>query len=184
MNQSTYPEKSWVDPRLEKRPSPIHGTGVFAAQAIRAGERLVIPGGIVFTSEDKQAGRVHLDPGKEYNEDQLDEDLFMVMPIDEDISYWFSHSCDPNFWGDVARRDIAVDEEITTDYALCIADEDYRLAPCRCGTSLCRHEITGNDWQLPELQQRYRGHFVPFIERKIQAMNEHSKAKGKGGRIN
>lgn len=124
MSQSTYPPKSWADPRLEKRPSPIHGTGVFATEAIRAGERLVISGGIVFTMEDKEAGRVHLDPNKEYNEDQLDEDLFMVMPIDEDIGYWFSHSCDPNFWGDVARRDIAPNEEITTDYALCIADED------------------------------------------------------------
>lgn len=35
------------------------------------------------------------------------------MPIDEDLNYFFNHSCDPNFWGDAARRDIAAGEEIT-----------------------------------------------------------------------
>jgi hypothetical protein len=31
--------------------------------------------------------------------------------------------------------------------------------------------VTGNDWKLPALQQRYRGYFTPHIERLIRALN-------------
>ena len=31
----------------------------------------------------------------------------------------------------------------------------------------CRHHVTGDDWQLPELQTRYAGHFSPYIQRRI-----------------
>jgi len=166
VSNHNYPRKSWFDPRLEKRASPIHGAGIFAAQPIRAGERLAVPGGIVFTSEERSAG-LKLDPSKAYNEAQIGTDLFMLMPIDEDLFYFFNHSCDPNFWGDTARRDIAAGEEITTDYALEMDDESYSLEPCRCGSPMCRQRMTGNDWRLPELQCRYRGHFAVFIEAKL-----------------
>jgi hypothetical protein len=36
---------------------------------------------------------------------------------------------------------------------------------------LCRGRVTGDDWKLPELQQRYRGHFTVHIEQLIQALN-------------
>ena len=172
MASPMYPETSWVDLRLEKRSSSIHGIGVFANQFIQAGERLVIAGGIVFTPEDWQAGNVQLDPAKQYNEAQIGENLFLAMPIDEDINYWFNHSCDPNFWGDVARHAIQAGAEITTDYALSIADEDYCLEPCQCGFVLCRRQVTGNDWKLFELQDRYRGQFGAYIERRIQQLNK------------
>jgi hypothetical protein len=172
MNHTRYPHKPWCDPRLEKRASPIHGTGIFATHLIHAGERLVIPGGIVFSSEEWTAGTVPLDPTRAYNEAQIDDDLFLAMPIDEDLTYYFNHSCDPNFWGDVARRAIQEGEEITTDYALAIVHEDYVLDPCRCKSALCRHRVTGNDWTLPDLQHRYRGQFAPFIERRIRAWGQ------------
>ncbi len=35
--------------------------------------------------------------------------------------------------------------------------------PCRCGSPICRGIITGNDWQLQEVQERYQGHFSPFL---------------------
>ncbi|MBV9790828.1 MAG: SET domain-containing protein-lysine N-methyltransferase [Chloroflexi bacterium] len=172
MSSRSYPEQSWFDPRLEKRSSPIHGTGIFATQFIRAGERIAIPGGIVVTSQDKAAGNVKLDPTKAYNEAQLDDNVFLLMPIDEDLYYFFNHSCDPNFWGETTRRDIAPGEEITTDYALEIADDDYCLAPCRCGSPLCRQHVTGNDWQRPELQARYDGKFAFFIQRRIEDLRQ------------
>jgi hypothetical protein len=168
MTRPLYPTTSWFDPRLEKGTSPIHGAGIFTTAAIQAGERLLIPGGIVFTLEEWGAGSVPLDPAKVYNESRIDEHYFLANPIDEDLLYFFNHSCDPNLWGDVARRDIVAGEELTTDYGLEMADENYLLEPCRCGTALCRGRVTGNDWNLPELQQRYRGHFPPFIERKIE----------------
>jgi hypothetical protein len=72
---------------------------------------------------------------------------------------------------DKAWRDIQAGEEITTDYALCIAAPQYRLEPCRCGSPLCRGCVTGNDWKLPDLQHRYRGCFTHYIERLIQQLH-------------
>jgi hypothetical protein len=172
VSHTPYLQKSWFDPRLEKRASPIHGTGIFATHLIHAGERLVIPGGIVFSTAEWTAGKVPLDPSRAYNEVQIDDDLFLAMPIDEDLNYYFNHSCDPNFWGNVARRAIQEGEEITTDYALGIVHEGYCLDPCRCGSALCRQRVTGNDWTLPELQRRYHGQFAPFVERWIQARGQ------------
>jgi uncharacterized protein len=165
-----YPERSWFDPRLEKRDSPIHGSGVYATAPITAGELLQVVGGMVFTGAEQPAVHARLDPSVHYNEGKLDDDLYIVMPVDDGLNYFFNHSCDPNFWGYTARRDIAVGEEITMDYAVEFDDPDYLLEPCRCGTALCRGRLTGNDWQRPDLQERYRGHFEPFLERKIQAL--------------
>src|SRR5687768_13721421 len=94
-----YPERSWFDPRLEKRESPIHGSGVYATAPIKAGELLQRVGGIVFTSAEQPAVQARLDPTLAYNEGKLDDDLFIVMPIDDGLNYFFNHSCDPNFWG-------------------------------------------------------------------------------------
>jgi hypothetical protein len=84
-----------------------------------------------------------------------------------------NHSCDPNLWMRdavtvVARRRIGPGDELTVDYAL------YSAAPwwsmrCNCGASNCRRVITGNDWQLQDLQSRYRGHFAPLVTRLIDA---------------
>ena len=167
MRNHGYPDRSSFDPRLELRPSPVHGRGVFATAPVRAGERLQVVGGTVFTGAEKAAGAVRLEPGREYNEGQLDEDLWIVMPVDEGLNYFFNHSCDPNSTGEVARRDIAAGEEVTMDYAIEIADDGYVLAPCRCGTALCRGSVTGDDWRRPELQARYGTEFAPFLRRRM-----------------
>jgi SET domain-containing protein len=86
---------------------------------------------------------------------------------------WLNHSCDPNVWMDdevtlAARRDISAGEELTGDYALWELDPAW-ICPfgCNCGSHLCRHRITGRDWELPELQRRYAGHWHPVIEARI-----------------
>jgi uncharacterized protein len=157
----------WFDRRLVMRPSPIHGIGTFATHSIRAGERLIwVSGGIVYTSEDWQTGRVQL-AGEQYNESQIGDNLFLATP--KSLYYYVNHACDPTMLNDVAWRDIQPGEEITTDYAYGESVPDYRLEPCQCGAAICRGRVTGNDWQLPELQQRYRGYFSPHIERLIRA---------------
>jgi hypothetical protein len=79
-----------------------------------------------------------------------------------------NHSCDPNTWfaGDalVTRRDIAAGEELTVDYAT--ASDDFVLM-CHCETYRCRQVIEGTDWQIPQLQQRYSGHWSPPLQRLI-----------------
>ncbi len=169
MEYRTEPVTMWFDWRLVMRPSPIHGIGTFATHAIRAGERLIwVSGGIVYTSEDWRTGRVQLAP-EQYNEGQIGDDLFIATP--KSLGYYVNHSCDPNMLDFTAWRDIAAGEEITTDFAYCTAAPNYCLEPCNCGSSVCRGRVTGNDWKLPVLQQRYRGYFTPHIERLIQALN-------------
>jgi hypothetical protein len=75
-----------------------------------------------------------------------------------------NHSCDPDAWwtDDVtltALRDIAAGEEITFDYATATADPDFLLR-CNCATMRCRGLVTGDDWRIPQLHDRYNGHWT------------------------
>ncbi len=93
------------------------------------------------------------------------------MQDDDDPSQFGNHSCDANLWMRdavriVARRNINQDEELTIDYALMIV-VPWQM-DCGCGASACRATITGDDWQLPELQLRYKDHFSPFINERIR----------------
>jgi hypothetical protein len=68
----------------------------------------------------------------------------------------------------VAMRNIAAGEEITFDYAMSETSEYSML--CRCGQSNCRKTVTGNDWCLPDLQQRYGQFFSQYIRNKIDGV--------------
>jgi SET domain-containing protein len=102
--------------------------------------------------------------------------LFAVRPIDAsavvDVAYErLNHSCEPNIgWSSdgqlVAMRDIAPDEELTTDYALALDDRDFVMT-CHCETYRCRQMIEGIDWQIPQLQKRYAGYWSPDVQRRI-----------------
>jgi hypothetical protein len=75
----------------------------------------------------------------------------------------------------VARRDIEAGEELTVDYALFEGDESWVADwKCQCASEWCRKEITGKDWRLLELQERYRNHFSPWINRRIEAMRKNA----------
>jgi SET domain len=80
--------------------------------------------------------------------------------------HFLNHSCDPNIWlADevtlITKRAINVVEEITADYATWETEEDWVAAwSCNCSSHLCRGLITGRDWRLPELQDRYSDHFL------------------------
>jgi hypothetical protein len=139
---------------------------VFATAPTAARERIQVVGGLVFTEAERPRLRGRLESGVAYNEGQLDDDLWVLNPVEEGLNYFFNHSCDPNSTGEVARRDIAAGEEVTMDYAIEM-DGDYEPALCRCGTALCRGRVTGSDWQRPELQERYGEEFLPFLRRRM-----------------
>ena len=164
--------KSWFSLKVEVRESAIHGKGLHARTAIAAGEVVVVKGGHVFPTTVRDAVEQKLGP----TEIQIWDDLFLgpVRPEEREASMMYlNHSCDPNvgLQGQivfVALRDIAADDELTTDYAM-MDDEDWTMA-CACGARLCRGTVTGRDWRLPELQQRYRGFFSTYLARKIAAL--------------
>jgi putative ABC transport system permease protein len=41
---------------------------------------------------------------------------------------------------------------------------------CQCGSPLCRHEITSEDWRRPDLWERYGDHWVPALLERIEAI--------------
>ncbi|HET8532609.1 MAG TPA: SET domain-containing protein-lysine N-methyltransferase [Methylomirabilota bacterium] len=162
---------TYRSPKTEVRVSPIHGQGLFARIAIAAGEIVAAKGGHVLTGSEWAA----LEPALGPAEIQIGEDLF-IAPVREDhrdgSMLYTNHSCDPNLaiQGQivlVAMRDIAAGEELTIDWAT-TDDGDHELA-CRCGSPRCRGVVTGKDWMRPELQERYRGWFCWFLQRKIDA---------------
>jgi hypothetical protein len=168
MSPSKYLPSTWFDPRVALGPSNVHGQGLFATDAIRECEAVMVWGGDVYTAEELRAGKV---PPGNWSYDEIDEGLFLFAP-GAGMDYFLNHSCDPNVWmADevtvVAQRDIQPGEEIAIDYALVKTRENYRLEPCRCGTARCRGTVTGSDWTLPELQARYRGRFMRHINRRI-----------------
>jgi uncharacterized protein len=163
------PSVSWLHPRVEVRDSPIEGRGLFALGVLQAGEPVVRLGGRLI--DDAAMARVARTEQR-YSAMRLDEDSHLLMASDDPASHG-NHSCDPNLWLEgaltegaltiVARHDIAPGEELTLDYAL-VTDDDAWSMSCSCGATTCRGIVTGKDWQLPELQERYRGHFLPYIE--------------------
>jgi hypothetical protein len=44
--------------------------------------------------------------------------------------------------------------------------DDYEMK-CNCGAENCRGTVTGKDWQRQDLQEKYRGYFAWFLQRKI-----------------
>lgn len=95
------------------------------------------------------------------------------------IAYFMNHSCDPNVGfgsGDsfVAKRDILAGEELCWDYGVGESNPRFKMQ-CRCGTAVCRGVITGNDWQLPELQNRHDGWFLRSLQEKINKLRGQGK---------
>lgn len=164
---------SFRSPKTEVKPSPIQGLGLFASDPIAEDEIVCVKGGYILGGKawrelEKDLGAAEI---------QIGEDLF-VAPVNHGervgSMLYTNHSCDPNIAirGQivfVAMRDIAAGEELTHDWATA-DDLDYEL-DCNCGSDQCRGTITGKDWMKPELQEKYKGWFCWFLERKIRSMD-------------
>lgn len=141
-----YLARSWVHPALAGGESRIHGEGVFATAPIARGEKLMEFGGEKISGAQAASGDY-----RECSVWTIADDLYLALPesdpepsLDENLN----HSCDANAWlADevmlVARRDIG------------------------CGSAGCRKRLTERDWTHPDVQERYRGHFHPLVQKLI-----------------
>ncbi len=165
--QQDVPLLSWLDPRVEIAPSLIDRHGLFATARIKCGEVVIRWGGRVITDAEVEGlQRAFETTGTEYSCASIGEGLSLLQASDDPLRYG-NHSCDPNLWmvgatTQEARRDIAAGEELTTDYGTISATATWRM-DCRCGSRFCRKTVTGDDWRLPELHDRYGEHFSPFL---------------------
>jgi hypothetical protein len=175
-------DEDWISPNTEIKQSGIGGKGLFTTKPIKKDEVVVVWGGTYVASEEaekaKQEGKLVM---------QWDGNLYSVEDRGEGTGYFVNHSCEPNLWMKgayalVAMRDVKEGEELTADYALWEADEGYVSKwECGCGSQSCRKRITGKDWQLPELQERYKDHFSPLINKRIRGLIK--KAYSSGGLV-
>ena len=164
-----------TDPRIEFRNSRISGSGMFAREPIKKGETVCIVGGSVMTDAEFEAFQSTY---RNYNAIQIDDHLHLVEDpeVTRTLEGSMNHSCDSSIWmADevtlVARRDLKTGEEATVDYALFTTQSNWMLdTRCRCGSPDCRRIITGDDWRREDVQERYRGHFSPFINRRIERL--------------
>ncbi len=76
----------------------------------------------------------------------------------------------------VAMRDIVAGEEIYYDYALTENHPDFSFPVCLCKKENCRGKISGNDWKIQELQEKYGRHFLPHVLKSIDAQKEAAAA--------
>jgi len=163
------PTASWISPKTQRGlPSKLGGKGIFAKEPIKQGEIVAIKMGRIIDRDMLVANQATV-KGSQL---QITDDLYIAPLTDEERELsmiYINHSCEPNLGKQgqiftVARRDILPGEELTLDYAM-YTDDDILDMACNCQTPSCRKRITGKDWMLPELQQRYKGYFVWFIER-------------------
>lgn len=117
-------------------PSPIHSRGVFAARAFKRGDivlRWDVSRRIAAADIDSLAAaeRPYVHP--------YDASSFVLVQIPE---RFVNHSCDHNTevvaFADVAIRDIAAGEEITSNYETDGAGLSFE---CSCGAPSCRKNI-------------------------------------------
>jgi len=161
----------WTHPHMAVRSVRDHGHGVFATADIPKGTVLAVLGGLTMTGSEWQKLS---EPDKRHSL-QVDEDLFLAPTLPRTAGDYLNHSCDPNLGvaGHVALvslRPVKAGEELCFDYAMTDGSA-YDEFTCACGTPYCRGSITGMDWALPELRDRYRGFFSTYLTRRIEILD-------------
>ncbi|HET7143974.1 MAG TPA: SET domain-containing protein-lysine N-methyltransferase [Anaerolineales bacterium] len=169
MDKSSF---SYLNSKCEVSDHAEGGCGVFANSVISKGDLVSLWGGRIVHKDG-------LDPSMpRFNQRvlQVDEDFYLITAEEPEPNDCFNHSCDPNlgFFGQiglVALRDIGSGEELMFDYAMSDGGP-YDEFECNCGSPNCRGKITGSDWELPELWNKYKGYFSPYIARRIEKISK------------
>jgi SET domain-containing protein len=176
---------------MELRDSPLGGKGLFAKSLIKKGEVVwadqdCMGHGKLLNQEQISAlpkpDRLRYLHFAYQVSDSVWLGTFDNEEANQDASYFWNHSCDPTTWFVTdelmeASRDILPGEEITFDYGTMYTIEwpdleERKIAmpqtiKCLCGTKACRGRVSAEDWKRPELREKYKGRWVPFVQEMI-----------------
>ncbi len=175
-NRLPPPTDGWMDARLVVRNSPIEGRGLFFADSLPVETVVLRLGGRLVSSAELDAlmGQAEADPAAPYVDTiTVYDEAHLVLPPNTPIHFG-NHSCDPTLWHVgpyelATRRDVMAGEEATLDYGTVSGADGFRMA-CRCEAAACRGEATSADWRREELHERYRGHWVPALQERIDRL--------------
>ncbi|MEM7293864.1 MAG: SET domain-containing protein-lysine N-methyltransferase [Pseudomonadota bacterium] len=164
---------SYRSPKIKVSDDTLAGRGVVAAEPISLGEVVAIKAGHIVDRQTVEKITAELGDFSL----QIHDDFYLTPTTAEEVdqtTIFINHSCDANvgFQGSniyVAIRDIAAGEELCHDYAMARTD-GYTLN-CHCGAAECRGTVTGDDWRLPEVQQKYGDYFVFHVLQRIRELN-------------
>ncbi len=154
----------------EARETPGKGHGSFAVRPIPAGTFVVCFGGTPLSFEEFSSHTAD----QRSRSIQVDHDPVILGPPEREPGDSINHSCDPNLGlvaanRLVARRDIAVGEELTYDYAT--SDSvPYDEFDCACASPTCRGTVRGTDWTRDAIQDTNAGWFSPYLARRIAGL--------------
>jgi uncharacterized protein len=159
---------SYLHPALYHIEGPS-GRSVVSAMLLAKGTVLAVWGGTTYDAPSF----FQLPPERRQISVQIEDHLFLVPEV-EGPAEWINHSCMPNagLSGQivlVTLRDVSAGEEICYDYAMSDGSP-YDEFECSCGAPTCRRRVTGNDWHIPELWDRYAGRFSPYLQRRIDSL--------------
>ena len=162
--------KAGKAPLIKVRGSKVHGSGVFAAQPIRKGRRIIEYTGDRVT---------HAEADRRYEDkDASDNHTFLFIVdratvIDAGVggneARFINHSCDPNCESVIegrrvfieAIRDIAAGEELAYDYQIQRDEDDPanvdEVFACRCAAESCRGTML---WPAQRAVQKKRSRRV------------------------
>lgn len=159
---------NYLSPKLTVRDcADKPGRGVFALEPVRQGELVAVWGGRIVTQAVAEA----LPPEIRRYVVQVEDAQFLAPVEPIDAAELINHCCQPNcgLSGQialVALRPIAPGEEITFDYGT-TDSSDFLSFPVACGKSPCRKRLRPDDWQRADVQSVNRGHFSPYLQRRI-----------------
>jgi SET domain-containing protein len=155
---------------IEHRASAIHGRGVYARATIPDGTRVIEYTGERITKvEAERREALRLARGRRGGDDcvyifELNARYDLDGRTRRNVARLINHSCAPNCRADtirghiwiIARREIAVGEELTFDYGF--AFKEWRQHPCRCGSARCAGFIVnaGQRWLLRRIPRAER----------------------------
>jgi len=166
------PGVNYVSPHLGAVTNSQAQVGVVATSSIRAGETLVVYGGVIVDrahtnrlGQECRAYFYQIAPGLWYGPGSAMDSV--------GIGERLNHSCEPNAGFSspvtlVALRDIAAGESVEVDYATFQSDDlDGSSFVCACGSARCRGVVTPQDWKAVSCRAESYATMQPFLQAMI-----------------
>jgi len=151
-------------PLIEVRASPLHGLGVFAAQRIPRGTRVIEYLGERVSHEEADRRYHNKDAGDSHTLlFVVDSHTVIDAGVDGNEARFLNHSCAPNCESLIENQRVYIDairtiepgEELTYDYQIQREVDDPpdidAIFACRCGVDRCRGSML---WPPPSAPSR------------------------------